>query len=262
MVNDFKAVLSVGADLKEFNSDLQKLKNSKLKYAIELDADTKKLRSDIIKLKNESLDKLSIDLSNKSALKSIQDVEKAYSSLRKEAYQSVGTKSPELANMASYYKDLEKSITTQNKLGDSMELTKTRAETASKSFTAYTNSLNPKAFKQYSNEIENIKNSFSNVITSGNKVDFSKATASMSNFKATMKEVGLESKSLGQYFKDDIAQFGRFMLSATSAMTLLNTLRSTVGTVITLDGAVTDLRLATGESAKEATELLKTYSTI
>jgi len=292
-MNDFNIKVGVvaDADKNKIQSQLNsQLKNAKVKAAMEITADTKKLRADILKVRNEVAEKFDIQIDNKTALKSIQNTQKAYAQLRKEAYQSIGVKSPELTNMASYYKDLEKqsdSFSKKNINGIDLEIKK--RQEASKLFsqqiksqmqerisaeniiqtdlnlasgkTNLSNGIesylknNSKMSKESRAEFVKLKNSIKDV----DQVGLKNANSQFKELKGNISALGQTGDSTFTRLGKNVKQFASFISAATVAMTVLNAVRGTVSTVVELDKSLVDLQQATGYNQSQAKELLNTY---
>lgn len=112
MENDFKISLQGIVDEiatgRRISDALKRLeKQAIIKTALNISADKNNLNKEVLKIKSKFSD-LRVNIDDKDALKAINTTQKAYVNLRKEVYQSIGKKSPELQAMADYYKEAEK----------------------------------------------------------------------------------------------------------------------------------------------------------
>jgi hypothetical protein len=239
--------------------DMSATKTEMNKFISEYAPKFQKMFQEMFKGKNINVDLKDVEASmrnvfsqtEKAAQKSADVVNKAYADLRKETYQSIGQKPQALKDLSNYYTDLEKQITSQNKLNDSMQIVSTRAKTASVNFDTYKKSLKSSALKEYSDQIQEISNSLSKAQSTGNRVDLSKATSSVNEFKASMKNAGYETNSFNSILQQNISAFTQWYLIGGAVSSVIGKFKSAMGTIIETDTLLTEISKTsdlTGES--------------
>lgn len=123
-------------------------------------------------------------------------------------------------------------------------------------FQQYTQMLNPKALTQYAGEI----NTINTLLGSGVAANSKKAETAIRNFKAEMKRMGYEGGNAFATLFSKTKQYFSYFISSTIVMGLYSGVTKLVENVKTLDEAMTDLRIVTGDSREETEDLLKTYN--
>jgi TP901 family phage tail tape measure protein len=192
---------------------------------------------------------LQSELNSVQGIKNIDDQSSAFAKVNNEI---------QLLNKSlSIYKknaNLDDVTKRNQKLADSMDIVKTRSDGANKGFSAYLKTLKPQALKEYSAEIKGISDAFSKAQDTGNKMDYSKASASLSKFKSEMKNAGMETASFSQILKDNISAFTNWYLIGNAVSLVARNFRSAIGTIVEVDTLLTEISKTsnlTGESLKE-----------
>ena len=254
------AGVNVDINVKDIESALRSVYKTMQKEASE----TKKAYTELRKEAYQSIGQKSPELQAladyyneiaKQAEEAAKTQQEYFTQLRREAYQSIGTKSPELEAMAKYYSELEKTSKANEKLNNSMEITKIRAEAARKSFNAYLNSLKPEALNNYATEINEVQNAFLKAQETGDKVDYSKATASLNRFKAEMKEVGMETSSFSQILKENISAFLQWYTIGNLTSRVARNFRQAINTIKEVDTFLTEISKTSEISAENLKKL-------
>ena len=145
----------------------------------------------------------------------------------------------------SNIKDIESSLKNvfkaYQRLSDSMDIIKVRAEGAGKGFNAYLKSLKPQVIKDYSGEIEKISSGFAKASESGKKFDLSKANVEMFKFKKSMQEANLEGKTFFQNMQDNFAKFSQWFLIGGIVAGTVRNIKDMVRNVKELDDQLLEL---------------------
>lgn len=159
----------------------------------------------------------------------------------------------EIAKEKELYIAREQAYKIDKQMSDSMSLVSTRADASNSSFNAYLQKLQPKALKEYASSINEISNAFNKAKQTGDKMDYSKASASMSQFKSQMKEAGLETSSLTQKLKENLGAFTNWYLIGGAVSSLIGNFKRAIGTLKEVDTQLTEISKTsdlTGESLK------------
>lgn len=123
-------------------------------------------------------------------------------------------------------------------------------------FEAYLKTLNPKVFTEMATQIDAIRSQFRQGIPSATK----EARAAVKAFKADMKSLGYEGGNMLTYIGEKMKTFFTYLVSSTATMAVTNTLQQVYENVKSLDTAMTDLRIVTGETKDETKALLRSYN--
>ena len=126
--------------------------------------------------------------------------------------------------------DLEKNVLANNKLNDSIEITKIRAVGANKALSSYVKTLKPDALKLYSDRINEISDAFTKAQETGDRTDYNKATASLSRFKSEMKDAGMETATLTQKLKENIGAFSQWYFIGNAVGSLVRNFKASINT--------------------------------
>jgi TP901 family phage tail tape measure protein len=208
MNEDFKLILQTVADLSKIQSQINKeSKNIKLKASL----DTSDIQKQIHNLAK----------TQKDALSSFYNTN------------SNGSK--------EYINTWKKLLNQQDLMNDKLDITKTRAEGAGRGFSAYLKTLKSSALKQYSTEINGISDAFTKASETGNRVDYSKAQASLSRFKSTMKDAGMETASFTQIIKDNISAFSNWYIIGNIVSGVVRNFSNAIQTITEVDTLLTEI---------------------
>lgn len=123
-------------------------------------------------------------------------------------------------------------------------------------FNQYLQTLKPTALSEFANQIEEIRTGFS----SGTFEGIDDARNKLKDFKADMKLLGYEGGNIVTYLHEKFRSFFTYLVSSGALMNLLSNITKVYDNVVKLDGALTDLRIVTGDTAEETKELLNTYN--
>lgn len=123
-------------------------------------------------------------------------------------------------------------------------------------FQQYLQSVNPKALVEFKDDIEEINN----LLGQGTPDSLEMANNKLKDFKANMKRAGYEGGNIFTFMHNKIKTFAAYLMSSAFTMLAVNGFRSLIDNVHTLDDALTDLRIVTGNTRAETEELLVTYS--
>lgn len=124
---------------------------------------------------------------------------------------------------------------------------------------SFGNELKTSAKNEYADRIKNISEAFEKVKTSSDPKDLQKANLTFREFQTEMKSMGLVGDSVLSKLGKNIKQFWSFMGSATLSMAAINAVRGVISTVVSLDTVLTDLRIATGITMKQSTQMMSEY---
>lgn len=239
----------VKVGIKELESSLRSVYNTAQKEA-------KQSSQAIIKMQKDEI--LAYQENSKRKLQEIANQKKAYldeleayttnAKLKESAIQK------EIDLQRKLFIAQEQAYKTNNKFNDSIGITKARAEGANASFQSYLKTLKPQALKQYSSEINSISDAYSKVADSGNKIDYSKANAQLSKFKANMKEAGMETATFSQILKNNISAFTNWYFIGNAVSSVVRNFRDAIGTIIEVDTLLTEISKTsnlTGDSLKQ-----------
>lgn len=152
-MNDFRVLLQAVLDKSGINTELKEVQDIINKYSVEImpELKTASLRNQMKTISkdiaNDFNKTFGTNLTGNDVFKAYENqakqviehnklVDKSFTELRKNTYQSIGTKSPELQKMAEMYKqdaiEAEKAVIEQNKLVESMERVRAGSEKAAK----------------------------------------------------------------------------------------------------------------------------------
>lgn len=143
----------------------------------------------------------------------------------------------------------------EEKLSNSMDIIKIRAEGANKAFSAYLKTLKPEALKNYSSEIKNISDAFLKAQDTGDKIDYNKATASANRFKAAMKEAGMETASFTQVIKENLLAFTNWYAIGNVISSLVRDVKSAINTIKEVDTYLTEISKTSDITAENLKKL-------
>lgn len=152
-------------------------------------------------------------------------------------------------------------ISTQRKLAkdeswESIEKATAKSHDALADFDKYLQTLNPKVFTECAGEIENIKNLLSKETPDAVK----QAEIAIKNFKAQMKKAGYEGGNIFTLLGSKIKTFATYLVSSSLTIGVAGSIGNVVNTVKTLDEALTDLMIVTGNTKAETKALISTYN--
>lgn len=123
-------------------------------------------------------------------------------------------------------------------------------------FNQYLQAINPKGLKEFASQIDIIRK----LLADGIPGSTSQAKIAIEQLKAEMKSAGYEGGNLFTFVGQKIKTFGTYLASSKLMNTFIQGLAKVKENVITLDGALTDLRIVTGNTKTETEALLKTYN--
>ena len=118
---------------------------------------------------------------------------------------------------------------------------------------------NTKAEKLYGGQFDNLANDINAI---SDKAGLDMATAKFGALKSEITATGNAGKTAFGEFSQHFNKFKDWLLAGASVMTVVNALKNMVSTIKELDGAITDLQIATGSSRKDTEALLGTYTQI
>lgn len=123
-------------------------------------------------------------------------------------------------------------------------------------FNQYLQTLKPVALSEFADQIENIRTGFS----SGTFEGIEDARRKLKDFKADMKLMGYEGGNIVTYLHEKFKSFFTYLISSGALMNLIGNLTKIYDNVVSLDGALTDLRIVTGATVTETKALLDMYN--
>lgn len=146
-------------------------------------------------------------------------------------------------------KDAEKARLNNEKTVASMHLQLSK-------FNDYLATLNPKALTEFAAQIENIRTLLGSKVPENAR----EAATAINELKAQIKEAGYEGGNIISFVADKIRAFGVYLISSKLTTGVVEVFNTVIENVKTLDEALTDLRIVTGNTEKDTEKLLQTYS--
>ena len=205
------------------NKKIAKLDPNKNSKEIQSLQEEKRHRQDSYNTLQKQLSSYSNIIDNQSKLNNLLNISK------KSQLEINNTKSKESDTYSNRLaKDEEQAYKINQKLSDSMDIIKNRAEGASAGFNSYLKSLKPEALSTYSQEIDKISKSFYKASESGKSIDLTKANSQLSKFKNEMKDTGMETASFSQLIKENISAFTNWYLIGGAVSTLIGKFKKSI----------------------------------
>lgn len=125
-------------------------------------------------------------------------------------------------------------------------------------FNQYLLTLNPKALTQYAGQINNIKTLLGSRVAANSQ----KAAAAMKTFKAEMISAGYEGSNAFALLFTKMKTYFTYFVSSSIIMGIFSSVTKVISNVKSLDEAMTDLRIVTGNTREETDALLKSYNAL
>lgn len=220
----------------QIDADKQAISNSKTKQQLtKEEIEQEKLKAKIID--NQTKEKLSAD-------KIVMSNSKAKLQLLKE--EKVITKQAETQDKKNYQEELKEILLMEKKKKLLNEVSTYRRN-------------NTKAEKDYGGQFNGLINEINKVSSDG---QFDVVNSKFRTLKSEITETGNAGKTAFGEFSQHFNKFKDWLLAGASVMTIVNALKNMVSTIKELDGAITDLQIATGSSRKDTEALLGTYTQI
>jgi TP901 family phage tail tape measure protein len=254
MNDQYKLILEAAYNLsnanKKLKSDIEKVKNDvKLKFDVDIDDKTAKqsinnVKKDYVNLWKSALKEQ--DNYKKQSKQLEQQESKMWSNRRKESVASITATNTELKKMAQYYRDLEK----ENQAAIGLNFGKT---TLNNQITTYLKE-NTKLSSDFKNQLIDIQGRLKNVDVTGLR----NARKEFSNLKSEATALGQTGKSALGNFTADLKNFITFLGAGTLIMGGVNAVRSMIDAVKDLDKAFISLRKVTDETDEVYKRFLQT----
>lgn len=117
---------------------------------------------------------------------------------------------------------------------------------------------NSKAMKEFGGRIDGIITKMSTINLPD--TEFKKLNAEFEKIKISARDMNLLGKTWGDSLKDSVNNFGSWLFASGGVMTAITSFKKMKDASVELNGAITDLAMATGASKKQLESYIETYS--